>query len=95
MLARYSKRMRVEVGFRDEKSHGLHWDQSRIRDPAHAHRLLLLIALSMRILIRIGKRIVETSQNLAFERRNRRTLSVVQLALRYLCHPDYRTPLRP
>jgi hypothetical protein len=95
VLDRYAKRMRVEVGFRDEKSHGLHWEQSRIRDPAHAHRLLLLIALAMRILIWIGRRVVETGQYLAFERRNRCTLSVVQLALRYLCHPDYRTPLRP
>jgi len=95
VLARYAKRMRVEVGFRDEKSHGLHWEQSRVRDPVHAHRLLLLIALALRILIRIGTRIVETGKYLGFERRNRRTLSVVQLALRYLSHPDYRTPLRP
>jgi len=95
VLARYAKRMRVEVGFRDEKSHGLHWDQSRVRDPAHTHRLLMLIALAMRLLIRIGRRMVETGYHLIFERRNRRTLSVVQLAKRYLAHPDFRLPLRP
>ena len=95
VLTCYAKRMRVEVGFRDEKSHGLHWDQSHVRDPAHAHRLLLLIALAMRLLIRIGRRIVETGHHLLFERRNRRTLSVVQLAQRFVSHPDYRFPLRP
>jgi hypothetical protein len=95
VLARYAKRMRVEVGFRDEKSHGLHWGQSRVRTPAHAQRLLLLIAMALRLLIRLGKRIAESHYRLRFERRNRRILSVVQLALRYLHHPAPRFALRP
>jgi hypothetical protein len=39
----YRKRMRIEESFRDEKSHGFPWQHSRIRDPSHSLRLLLII----------------------------------------------------
>jgi hypothetical protein len=94
ICAQYAKRMRVEHGFRDEKSHGLHWNQSRVRDPKHAHCLLLLIALALRALALIGQALIDLGHRTYFERRDRRTLSVTQLALRYLHSPLIAFPLR-
>ena len=78
----YRKRMRIEESFRDEKSHGFHWNQSRIRDPEHASRLLLVIALAMALAIRRGLLVIKTGCRHRLERRHRRTYSVFQLGLR-------------
>lgn len=78
----YCKRMRIEQSFRDEKSYGFHWKLSRIRDPQHATRLLLIMAIAMRHLIYLGLRLIRTGQRTTLERRDRRTLSVFQLGLR-------------
>jgi hypothetical protein len=83
------KRMRIELSFRDEKSRGFHWDQSRIRDPQHASRLLLVMALAIRQLIRLGQTLIRGGQRTSLERRGRRIFSVFQLGLRYVrdcCH---------
>jgi len=80
----YRKRMRQEQSFRDEKSHGFHWNDSRIRDPQHAARLLLIMALAMAWLIRLGLTIIRSGQRHRLERRDRRTLSLFQLGLRYI-----------
>jgi hypothetical protein len=94
-VGQYAKRMHVEHGFRDEKSHGLQWNQSRIRDPQHANRLLLLIAFALRLLIVLGQRLLSTGHHTYFERPDRRTLGVVPLALRCIHHPTFLIPLRP
>lgn len=80
----YAKRMRIEESFRDEKSSGFHWEQSRIHDPQHAMCLLLVMALAMRQLIRLGERLIRHGQRNYLERRDRRIYSVFQLGLRYL-----------
>lgn len=80
----YRKRMRQEQSFRDEKSHGFHWNDSRIRDPEHASRLLLIMAITMTGLIRLGVRIIREGLRHHLERPDRRTLSVFQLGLRYI-----------
>ena len=86
----YRKRMRVEESFRDEKSHGFQWQQSRIRDPSHAMRLLLVMALAMRYLIRLGQYLIRSGQRTKFERQDRRNLSVFQLGLRSVLHCCHR-----
>lgn len=78
----YRKRMRQEQSFRDEKSHGLHWNDSRIRDPAHAQRLLLVMALAMAWLIHLGLRVTCSGQRRRYQRPDRRCLSLFQLGLR-------------
>ena len=88
----YRKRMRQEQSFRDEKSHGFHWNASRIRKPDHASRLLLIMALAMAWLIRLGLHVTRSGQRGRFERRDRRTLSLFQLGLRYL--HDHLQPTR-
>lgn len=80
----YRKRMRIEESFRDEKSHGFQWQQSRIREPAHASRLLLVMALAMSMAIRLGLLLIKTGQRHRLERRHRRTYSVFQLGLRHV-----------
>lgn len=80
----YRKRMRIEECFRDEKSHGFQWQQSRIRKPEHASRLLLVMALAMALAIRLGLLLIKTGQRHRLERRNRRTYSVFQLGLRHV-----------
>lgn len=84
LCRRYRQRMRQEQSFRDEKSHGFQWQQSRVREPAHADRLLLIMALAMTWLIELGLRLIKQGRRADLERRDRRTLSVFQLALRYL-----------
>jgi hypothetical protein len=80
----YCKRMRIELSFRDEKSSGFHWNQSRIRDPEHAARLLLAMALAMRFLIRLGQWLIRTGKDRCLERAGRHVFSVFQLGLRYV-----------
>jgi hypothetical protein len=55
-----------------------------VRDPGHADRLLLIMALAMTWLIQIGLEIIRTGRRREWERRDRRTLSVFQLGLRFL-----------
>lgn len=78
----YRKRMRIEESFRDEKSHGFRWNDSRIRMPAHAARLLLVMALAMAIAIELGRRLIATGRRHLIERGHRREQSVFQLGLR-------------
>lgn len=80
----YRKRMRQEQSFRDEKSHGLHWNDSRIRDPAHAQRLLLIMALSMAYLIHLGLEVTCRGQRRRYQRPDRRCLSLFQLGMRVI-----------
>lgn len=80
----YRKRMRQELSFRDEKSHGLRWRESRVEDPDHAHRLLLVMALATLRLILLGLGQLRRGRRGELERVDRRTLSVFQLGLRYL-----------
>ena len=80
----YRKRMRIEESFRDEKSHGFQWNQSRIRDPEHASRLLLVMALAMDLAIQLGLLLIKTGKRHHLERRHRRNLSVFQLGLRHV-----------
>lgn len=80
----YRQRMRQEQAFRDEKSHGFQWQLSRVRRPTHASRLLLIMAVAMTLLIRLGLRLIRLGRRRDLERPDRRTLSVFQLGLRAL-----------
>ncbi len=83
----YGRRMNAEHGFRDQKSHGLNWQESRIIDPAHASMLVLGMALALYFLYCLARR-PEMCHHLRgqLERSNRRTLSVLQLGIRWLKH---------
>jgi hypothetical protein len=80
----YGKRMWEEESFRDDKRSGLHWEMSRVNDPAHAARLLLVMALAMVLAASQGSAVVKAGRRRAMDPHGRRRLSVVQLGLRWL-----------
>ena len=90
LFGRYAKRTWTEELFRDEKSSGFHWEQSRVTDPAHAARLVLLMALATYPALALGSRVIEVGLRRYLETGARRTLSLFQIGLRWLrfclCH---------
>lgn len=92
----YRKRMWQEESFRDEKSSGFAWQSSRVRDPRHAERLLLAMALATLWVLSIGTEALRRRDwRGSLEPLKRRVLSVFQLGRRRLmwcCYHD-RNPM--
>ena len=82
----YAKRNWCEQTFRDEKSSGFHWDQSRVTDPARASRLVLVMVLATLLSISLGTWLIKTGRRRDLDPHRRRRLSVFQLGLRWLRH---------
>ena len=82
----YGKRMWCEESHRDDKSAAFNWDRSRVADPARACRLLLVLALATLLAAGTGARVLKRGLRRHLEPRLRRTLSLVQLGLRWLRH---------
>lgn len=82
----YAKRCWCEEMHRDEKSSGFQWRSSRVEDPAHVQRLLLLMALAMLLAISIGSSVLKQGLRKQIEPRLRRLNSVFQLGLLWLRH---------
>jgi hypothetical protein len=80
----YAKRTWTEELFRDEKSQGFCWQKSRVHDPAHAQRLVLLIALATLLALSLGTWVVKRGLRHHLESTRRRLLSFFQLGLRWL-----------
>lgn len=81
----YCKRTWCEQSHRDEKSHGLNWQRSRVDDPAHAQRLVLLMALATLLCVATGATAIKRGlRRRWFEPRLRRLSSVFQLGRRCL-----------
>jgi hypothetical protein len=82
---RYCKRTWCEESHRDEKSHGLNWQRSKVDDPAHAQRLVLLIALATLLCVAAGAAALKRGlRRRLFEPRARRLLSIFKLGQRVL-----------
>jgi hypothetical protein len=84
LFRRYARRTWTEELFRDEKSSGFHWEQSRVTDPAHAGRLVLLMALATYLALGLGSRVVKAGLRRFLESTRQRTLSLFQIGLRWL-----------
>jgi hypothetical protein len=80
----YRRRMWEEESFRDDKRGGLHWEQSRVRHPAHATRLVLVLQLALCFLLALGSQVIKRGWRALLERRDRRELSLCTLGLRWL-----------
>lgn len=50
----YALRAWIECGFEDIKRGGLHWEQTKMTDPARAERLWLIMAVAILWLVRVG-----------------------------------------
>src|SRR5215210_1579698 len=82
--AQYRHRMDEELSFRDDKSSGSAWDASRVRDPAHMDRLLLVLQLAACFVLAQGVFVLRHDQRRVLERPDRRTLSLFALGLRWI-----------
>jgi len=82
----YRHRMDEEESFRDDKSSGFDWDHSRVRDPAHMERLLLVFQLAVCFVLAQGAFVLTHGFRPVLERPDRRSLSVFSLGLRWLDH---------
>jgi len=80
----YRHRMDEEESFRDDKSSGFDWDHSRVRDPAHMTRLLLILQLAACFVLLQGLFVLRHGYRRVLERTDRRTLSLFSLGLRWL-----------
>jgi Transposase DDE domain len=80
----YGKRTWVEESFRDDKGAGLQWHKSQVNDPAHALRLLLVLALALVLATSQGSAAIKAGRRRQLDPHRRRRLSVVQLGLRWL-----------
>ncbi|HMB06012.1 MAG TPA: transposase [Isosphaeraceae bacterium] len=84
LFGRYAKRTWTEELFKDEKSSGFHWEQSHVTDPAHAGRLVLLIALATYLALGLGSRVIRAGLRRLLESGRERMLSLFQIGLRFL-----------
>ena len=80
----YCRRCWCEQSHRDEKSHGFNWQLSRVRDPDHAARLVLVMALATLLCLSLGTSVLKRGLRRLLEPARRRLLSVFQLGLRWL-----------
>jgi len=80
----YRHRMDEEESFRDDKSSGFDWDASRVRDPAHMDRLLLVLQLAACFVLAQGVFVLRHGFHSILERPDRTTLSLFSLGLRWL-----------
>jgi Transposase DDE domain len=84
LFRRYAKRVWTEGLFKDEKSSGFHWGESRVTDPAHAARLVLLMALATYLASALGSRVIQAGLRRFLESGRQRMLSLFQIGLRWL-----------
>jgi DDE family transposase len=82
--AQYRHRMDAEASFRDDKSSGFAWDDSRVRDPAHMDRLLLVLQLAAGFVLAQGLFVLHHRCRSLLERPDRRSLSLFALGLRWI-----------
>jgi hypothetical protein len=82
--AGYCRRTWCEQLHRDEKSQGFNWQRSLVREPSHAARLLLAMALATVLAITTGTWVLKRGLRRILESTRRRKLSVFQLGLRWL-----------
>jgi Transposase DDE domain len=91
----YARRAWCESTFRDEKSGGFGWRDSRVDDPRRATRLLVLIALAVLLCLALGARLVRRGLRRQFDPHADRRLSYFQLGLRWLTHDALGCPDAP
>jgi hypothetical protein len=84
LFGRYLKRTWTEELFRDEKSSGFHWGESRVTEPAHAARLVLLIALATYLALAVGAQVIRAGMRRFLESTRQRRLSYFTVGIRWV-----------
>jgi hypothetical protein len=80
----YRRRTWEEELFRDLKSFGWQWQQSRVRRPERVERLLLVLALATLWVCSLSQRVLRHGRRWLLEERSRRCYSRFQLGLRWI-----------
>jgi hypothetical protein len=80
----YRRRTWEEELFRDLKSFGWQWQQSRVRRPERVERLLLLLAVATLWVCCTSQRVLRRGRRRLLEERSRRCYSRFQLGLRWV-----------
>ena len=80
----YAARMQIEEGFRDDKSAGWQWEQSRLRDPERAERLLLVLHLATLWCLGLGAAAVRTGLARRWVRPSRPAWSLFRIGRAWL-----------
>lgn len=80
----YRRRTWEEELFRDLKSFGWQWQQSRVRRPERVERLLVVLALATLWVCGTSQRVLRRGQRWLLEDRSRRSYSRFQLGLRWI-----------
>ena len=82
----YARRSRVEATFGDSNRRGWGLEQSRVLDPVHLDRLLLVWHLALWWLHALGRQVIRRGARARFDRTNRRERSLVRLGWVWLRH---------
>jgi hypothetical protein len=82
----YARRSRVEAIFGDSKRRGWGLEQSRVTDPGHFDRLLLVWHLALWWLHALGRHVIKTERRPHFDRTDRRERSLLRLGWLWLLH---------
>ncbi|HET7092593.1 MAG TPA: transposase, partial [Thermomicrobiales bacterium] len=82
----YAQRARVEATFADGKTRGWGLDRSRMRDPIHLDRLLLVWHLALWWLHALGRHVIKQGGRSQFDRVDRRDRSLIRLGWLWLQH---------
>lgn len=83
-IREYRRRTWEEELFRDLKSFGWQWQQSRVRRPERVERLLVLLALATLWVCCMSQRVIRRGWRTVLEERSRRCYSRFQLGLRWI-----------
>jgi hypothetical protein len=83
-VRQYAGRMRIEEQFRDLKSHGLRWQDSRVRRPERMERLLVLLTLALLAMATSGVRLIKLGRRGDLTPVRRLVWSQVRLGLSWL-----------
>ncbi len=78
-IREYARRSRIEATFGDGKRRGWGLEQSRVSDPAHLDRLLLVWHLALWWLHALGAHVIKTGVRSRFDRTDRRERSLLRL----------------
>jgi hypothetical protein len=86
LFRRDATRVWTEELFRDEKSQGFHREKSHVTGPAHAARLVLLIALATYLALALGSRVIQAGLRRWLESTRQRMLSLFTIGMRWMTY---------
>lgn len=84
VFQRYAKRVWTEELFKDEKSSGFQWNKSHVKDPVHAARLMVVMALATYLALAVGSQVIRAGLRRFLESNRQRRLSLFTMGLRWV-----------